>query len=102
MRTTQRSSGFYEYYKIDNDDDQSQSNESEEQSAGTVVGLNSLWGVIGHIADKTGWTWDYILHGVSWINLRLMLADMPKYKNIVRNDVIEEATDDDIDEFVGQ
>lgn len=43
-----------------------------------MVGLNSLWGSIWSIAEKTGWTVDYILWRVSWVNLRLMLADAPR------------------------
>lgn len=32
------------------------------------------------IAEKTGWSYRDILYRVSWINLRLMLADAPGYR----------------------
>jgi hypothetical protein len=35
--------------------------------------------MIWSIATATGWSIDYILWGVSWINLQLMIADAPRY-----------------------
>lgn len=32
------------------------------------------------IAEKTGWSYHYILHRMSWINIRMMLADAPGYR----------------------
>jgi len=29
------------------------------------------------IAEKTGWSDDYIMWGITWLNLRMMLADAP-------------------------
>lgn len=31
------------------------------------------------VAEKTGWTYHYVTTGVSWINIRMMLADAPKF-----------------------
>ncbi len=32
------------------------------------------------IAEKSGWSYREILYRVSWINIRLMLADAPGYR----------------------
>lgn len=49
------------------------------------------------LAEKTGWTYHYILNGVAWINIRMMLADAPQYVSARKDsDTITEATDDDL------
>lgn len=59
--------------------------------------MNSPWGLVWHIATQTGWTADYIMHGIAWINLRMMMADAPSVKSTNKSDgPTEEATDDDI------
>lgn len=67
--------------------------------------MNSPWGLIAHIAEKFGYTPDYILRGTSWINLQLMLADAPKSVKTNKEDQwmdydsleeMEEASDDDL------
>lgn len=38
----------------------------------------SLWGnLIDRACERYGWTFDYVLWGISYANLQLMLADMP-------------------------
>lgn len=32
------------------------------------------------IAEKTGWTYEFILDGLPWFTLRMMLADAPGMK----------------------
>ncbi|WP_185955174.1 hypothetical protein [Solitalea koreensis] len=32
------------------------------------------------VTEKTGWTYHYIMWGISWINIRMMLADAPGFK----------------------
>lgn len=39
------------------------------------------------VAEKTGWTYHYILHRIAWVNIRMMLADAPGY----RTDIPEHA-----------
>lgn len=34
------------------------------------------------LADKTGWSYDTILWRVSWVNIRMMLADAPSMKKV--------------------
>jgi hypothetical protein len=40
---------------------------------------HSPFGFIWQIADATGWTVDYILWGVNYQTLLMMLADAPRY-----------------------
>lgn len=44
-----------------------------------MEGLHSPFGSLWSIASATGWTLDYMLWGVSWATLQLMLADAPRY-----------------------
>lgn len=61
--------------------------------------MNSLWGLIAHIIEKTGWTWDYTINGISWINIRMMLADAPQYQSKSKH-AVTDATDDDLDDLM--
>ena len=45
-----------------------------------ACGQHSLWGLIFSIARETGWHWNEVLWKVSWVNIRVMLADAPGYK----------------------
>lgn len=42
-------------------------------------GQHSPFGLIGQIKEKTGYTHDYILWGVSWLVFLMEMADAPKY-----------------------
>lgn len=42
-------------------------------------GSHSPFGLVWQIASATGWSIDYILHGVNYQTLLLMLADAPRY-----------------------
>lgn len=80
--------GFYEYYQIvqldkssgeeDGGDEESES-ERKRELKGRTEGLHSPWGTIWSIASATGWTVDYILWGISWPNVQMMIADAPRY-----------------------
>ncbi len=50
------------------------------------------------LAEKFGWTYRYILHEVAWVNIRMMLADAPRY--VSDREAIPEATDDDLRNLV--
>ena len=73
---------FYEYYQLLRDD------ESDEDAAepGEDGELKSHWegshspfGFIWSVASQTGWSVDYIMEGVSYQTLIMMLADAPRY-----------------------
>lgn len=89
-----RGVGFYRLYQIDRDGGQSEPDEHREYAEGRIVGLHSPWGIIMMLAEKTGWTYHYILHRVAWVNIRMMLADAPRYAP--PQEKTEQATDDDI------
>lgn len=40
--------------------------------------MNSPWGQRGEICQHFGWTYDYLLRGIAWINVQLMMADAPR------------------------
>lgn len=44
------------------------------------MGLNSPWGYRGEICKTYGWTYDYLLWGISWVNVQLILADAAEVK----------------------
>ncbi|MBQ7763277.1 MAG: hypothetical protein IJ382_07075 [Flavobacteriales bacterium] len=39
--------------------------------------MRSPWGVEGAVCSHFHWTREYLLWGISWLNVQLMLADMP-------------------------
>lgn len=43
------------------------------------------------MSAATGWTLSYMLWGITWINLRMMIADAPRY---VSDDVADEVYDE--------
>lgn len=43
--------------------------------------MNSAWGSRAEILKYFGWTYDYLLWGISWVNVSLMLADGARYES---------------------
>jgi hypothetical protein len=41
--------------------------------------MNSPWGVMWGVQRETGWTDEYLLWETSWVNIRMKLADAPRY-----------------------
>lgn len=83
---------FYRLYQVDDNGGQPEPSEHGEY-AGKITGLHSPWGIIAMLAEKTGWTYHYILHRVAWVNIRMMLADAPRYST---DEKMQQATDDDL------
>ena len=73
-RKNERQRGFYQLYSIDTE---SGRNRTQSKSS-RVIGLSSPWGVRGAILKEFRWTYDYLLWGISWINVQLMLDDAAK------------------------
>ena len=46
------------------------------------MGLNSPWGSRGELCKNFGWTYDYLLWGISWLNVQLMVADAARIKDL--------------------
>ena len=56
--------------------EEGKTNAEETQSKPSrVIGLNSPWGNRGEIIKSFGWTYDYLLWGISWLNVQIMLTD---------------------------
>ncbi|WP_186462322.1 hypothetical protein [Pedobacter suwonensis] len=50
------------------------------------------------IAEKTSWSDDYIMWGISWVNLRMMLADAP---GMSKKKKTTEVTGDELAKILG-
>jgi len=50
----------------------------KDKGCPTFCGLTTYGKIIDPLADKYGWTLDYILWGISYNNIQLLLADAPK------------------------
>ena len=48
---------------------------TDHSGTDSTYGGRSIWGQIDTIAERYKWTVDYILWGISWANLQLMMAD---------------------------
>lgn len=68
------------YYGIDKDGEEYRRiAEMKESSGSYVYGGKSMWGtIISPLAEKYGWTMDYIVWGISYANIQMLLADAPK------------------------
>ena len=73
---------FYEYYQIGRDCESAET-ETEPKGKGELRTVyehsHSLFGYIWQIATSTGWSLEYILNGVNYQTLLVMLADAPRY-----------------------
>ena len=90
----QRSSKFYEYYQVYQPEIDVFESEDKGESTYTTVGMHSPWGLEAIIAEKFGYTREYILHGTAFSNLMMMLADSPQ--TIDKKEQVTEASDDDL------
>jgi len=73
---------FYTYYQISRDDEPDEA-ETEPRKEGELKsrweGSHSPFGFVWQIASATGWSVDYILNGVNYQTLIMMLSDAPRY-----------------------
>ena len=73
---------FYTYYQISRDDESDEA-ETEPKKEGELKsrweGSHSPFGFVWQIASATGWSVDYILNGVNFQTLIMMLSDAPRY-----------------------
>ncbi|AIM38269.1 hypothetical protein KO02_17445 [Sphingobacterium sp. ML3W] len=40
--------------------------------------MHSPWGLLNQISDKKGWTQNYMLEEISWVNLQMYMVDQVK------------------------
>lgn len=71
---------FSRFYSINTGAGHDGSARGESGRKNSVEGLNSPWGQRGEICQHFGWTYDYLLRGIAWINVQLMLADGARMK----------------------
>lgn len=73
---------FFTYYQISRRDESAEA-ESEPTKKGELKsvyeGSHSPFGFVWQIAEATGWSVKYILDGVDYQTLIMMLSDAPKY-----------------------
>lgn len=73
---------FYAYYQIGGADESDES-EAEPKKEGELKsryeGSHSPFGFVWQIASATGWSVAYILYGVNYQTLMIMLSDAPRY-----------------------
>lgn len=66
--------GFYKSYRIGKNIN-GQDFPADHDGDDSIYGGQSIWGKIDAIASRYHWSMDYILWGISWANLRLMMDD---------------------------
>ncbi len=74
--------GFYECYQVGGpgEPDETETEPRKEGELRTVFeGSHSPFGFIWSVASATGWTVEYIMMGVNYQTLVMMLHDAPKY-----------------------
>jgi len=58
--------------------------------------------VIWSICESTGWTYQYVLDGLTWPNIKMMLADRAQYISKPKKEKAKEiTTSEELDEFLG-
>ena len=65
-------------YQIDLDDEDGES-EPAGKNKGELKGGHSPFGVMFRIQKETGWTDDYLLWEITWVNVRMKLIDEIHY-----------------------
>ncbi|MBD1394259.1 hypothetical protein [Mucilaginibacter glaciei] len=61
--------------------------------------MHSPWGYNFNIIKELGFTWHYLMWGISWINLQMMLADAPAYESSDKEDIKEADSLEDFKAF---
>ena len=82
IRTSDGHEGFYAYYQLGGagEPDDSETEPGKDGELRTrYEGSHSPFGFVWQIASATGWSVDYILDGVNYQTLILMLSDAPRY-----------------------
>ena len=75
----------------------------ERQSPSAYEGSHSPFGFVWQIASETGWSVDYILNGVNYQTLIMMLSDAPHYVSKKKNGKPkdERSAKEEADDIVG-
>ena len=94
---------FYTYYQISRTDESDEA-ASEPTKEGELKshweGSHSPFGFIWQIASATGWSVEYILKGVNYQTLIMMLSDAPRYIDSKENKT-EKTEEEEAEDIVG-
>ena len=94
---------FYTYYQISRTDESDEA-ASEPTKEGELKshweGSHSPFGFIWQIASTTGWSVEYILKGVNYQTLIMMLSDAPRYIDSKENKT-EKTEEEEAEDIVG-
>ena len=109
VRASDGHEGFYAYYQIggSGEPDEAETEPEREGELRTEYECShSPFGFIWQIASATGWSVDYILDGVNWQTLIMMLSDAPRYVRQKKGkgngrSQSERSAEDEADDIVG-
>ena len=103
VRTADGHAVFYTYYQISRTDESDEA-ETEPKKEGELKshweGSHSPFGFIWQIASATGWSVEYILKGVNYQTLIMMLSDAPRYIDSKENKT-EKTEEEEAEDIVG-
>lgn len=95
---------FYAYYQISGVGEPDEA-ETEPQKEGELKsrweGSHSPFGFIWQIASATGWSVEYILHGVNYQTLIMMIADAPRYVDKKQKETDNMSAEEEAADIVG-
>ena len=95
---------FYTYYQISRDDESDEA-ETEPKKEGELKsrweGSHSPFGFVWQIASATGWSVDYILNGVNFQTLIMMLSDAPRYVDSKTKEEDHRTAEEEAGDIVG-
>ncbi len=109
VRASDGHEGFYAYYQIGGPGEPDEA-ETEPEREGELrtryEGSHSPFGFVWQIASATGWSVDYILDGVNYQTLIMMLSDAPRYVRRKKgtagnNPDVNRSAADEADDIVG-
>ena len=104
VRTADGHAVFYTYYQISRDDESDEA-ETEPRKEGELKsrweGSHSPFGFVWQIASATGWSVDYILNGVNFQTLIMMLSDAPRYVDSKEQKKADQTEDEEAEDIVG-
>lgn len=104
VRTADGHAVFYTYYQISRDDEPDEA-ETEPRKEGELKsrweGSHSPFGFVWQIASATGWSVDYILNGVNYQTLIMMLSDAPRYVDGRKKERDDRTAEEEAGDIVG-
>lgn len=104
VRTADGHAVFYTYYQISRDDESDEAEtgpRKEGELKSRWEGSHSPFGFVWQIASATGWSVDYILNGVNFQTLIMMLSDAPRYVDSKEQKKADQTEEEEAEDIVG-